>query len=176
MLKNLALLLFAIVLVGGLTGLLQRSVAATGDRTFGEHLDGLDPDTVDWSAKDRAYWESVLSPQQVKVCRDAGTERPGSGIYNKNKEPGVFVCSSCGLPLFDASTKFESGTGWPSFTAPIAEGAVRETTDLAYGMVRTEITCGRCGAHLGHVFEDGPAPTGKRYCINSVCLLHRAEG
>ena len=136
------------------------------------HLASLDADTVDWDVKDTAYWKSVLTDKQVKVCRDGGTEYAWTGAHNKNKEAGTFVCSSCGLALFTSETKFDSGTGWPSFYAPAAEGAVKELADHSLGMVRTEVKCGRCDAHLGHVFADGPKPTGQRYCINSVCLLH----
>ena len=173
--KNAFYALLALVLaIGVASGLMSPTVSASpADRTYGEHLTDLDEDAVTWSEKDRAYWMSVLSESQVKVCRDAGTERPFTGIYNDSKADGIFHCSSCGQALFSSKTKFDSGTGWPSFWAPVSTTAIAEHSDTAYGMVRTEIRCGRCDAHLGHVFNDGPRPTGKRYCINSVCLLHR---
>ncbi len=150
--------------------------AVAGDKlptTVAEsHLAALDAQTIDWTVKDTTYWKSVLTDKQVKVCREGGTEYAWTGAHNDNKAAGTFVCSSCGLALFDSQTKFDSGTGWPSFYAPASPEAVKSVSDTSLGMVRTEVTCGRCDAHLGHVFEDGPAPTGLRYCINSVCLLH----
>lgn len=115
-------------------------------------------------------WQKLLTPKEFYVCRQKGTERPFSGKYNDYKGSGVFVCKCCGNPLFDATTKFDSGTGWPSFYEPIHPQAVEEHRDLSHGMIRTEATCAKCGAHLGHVFPDGPKPTGLRYCINSVSL------
>ncbi|AJG15028.1 MULTISPECIES: peptide-methionine (R)-S-oxide reductase MsrB [Pseudomonas] len=115
-------------------------------------------------------WQSMLDPEQYQVCRLKGTERPFSGKYNSERRDGIYHCICCGLPLFDAQTKFDSGCGWPSFYAPIEEAAMIEIRDTSHGMIRTEVTCARCDAHLGHVFPDGPPPTGMRYCINSVCI------
>jgi|SRR5579884_1094193 len=115
-------------------------------------------------------WREKLTPEQYEVLRQKGTERAFTGKYAHSKEHGTYVCAGCGAPLFDSDTKFESGTGWPSFYQPISDEAVAMETDRSYGMVRTEVECASCGGHLGHVFEDGPRPTGLRYCINSASL------
>jgi peptide-methionine (R)-S-oxide reductase len=120
-------------------------------------------------AKTDEEWQRELSPDQYKVLRCHGTEPRGTSPLNKEKRPGTFRCAGCGEPLFSSDTKFESGTGWPSFYAPMAD-AVETTVDQSHGMVRTEVHCRRCGGHLGHVFDDGPQPTGERYCMNGLSL------
>jgi peptide-methionine (R)-S-oxide reductase len=114
-------------------------------------------------------WRRILTPEQFRVLRQHGTERAGSSPLDKEYGKGTYVCAGCNLPLFTAATKFNSGTGWPSFYAPIA-GAVGTTTDTSFFMTRVEVHCRRCGGHLGHVFDDGPKPTGKRYCMNGVAM------
>lgn len=118
----------------------------------------------------RARLISELTDEERHVLLEHGTEAPFCGSFLNEKRPGVFTCRLCGLPLFNGGTKFESGTGWPSFTRPFADGHLNYIRDTSYGMVRTEIVCSRCGSHQGHVFPDGPPPTGERYCINSVSL------
>lgn len=124
--------------------------------------------------KSAAEWKRTLSPEQFRVLRQHGTERPGSHAFNYEKGTGIFACAGCGQALFTSDTKYDSGSGWPSFFQPI-EGAVETTTDRSLGMVRTEAHCSKCGGHLGHVFPDGPRPTGERYCMNGVSLTFQPD-
>jgi len=117
-----------------------------------------------------AEWRERLTPEQYQILRQAGTERAFTGKYDKNYAPGEYTCAGCGAPLFTNDSKFNSGCGWPSFSAPAAAEAVEEFRDTSHGMVRTEVRCAKCEGHLGHVFNDGPAPTGLRYCMNSAAL------
>ena len=135
--------------------------------------------SFDLSPPTREQFDSLLadlSDEERHVLLEHGTEAPFCGVFLNEKRPGVFTCRLCGLPLFHGGTKFESGTGWPSFTQPFADGHLKYIRDTSYGMERVEIVCARCGSHQGHVFPDGPPPTGQRYCINSVSLAFTAEG
>ncbi len=155
-----------------LSGLLLCSTVAcgqTGSATTAESRPSL--------VKTEAQWKAQLSPEQFHVLREKGTERAFSGALVDNHQQGAYYCAACHQKLFSSDTKFESGTGWPSFWAPADKKAVAENVDTMYGMKRTEVVCGRCGGHLGHVFDDGPKPTGLRYCMNSVSLAFEpAEG
>lgn len=115
-------------------------------------------------------WKKELTPEQYEICINKGTEPPFSGKYCESKENGIYKCVCCGEPLFNSNTKFDSGSGWPSFWDPISEEQIEYISDTSFGMVRTEVNCKKCGAHLGHVFDDGPKPTSLRYCINSISL------
>ncbi len=117
-----------------------------------------------------AEWRARLSPEQYQILRHAGTERAFTGKYESNKAPGLYLCAGCGTPLFSSETKYNSGSGWPSYTAPVSDAAVDEHRDVSHGMVCTEVRCATCEGHLGHVFPDGPGPAGLRYCINSASL------
>lgn len=125
--------------------------------------------------KTDAEWKKVLTPEQYQILRKAGTERAFSGKTWNNHEKGIYKCAACGLPLFSSATKFESGTGWPSFWQPIDPAHVEEHSDWSFGMRRTEVVCARCGGHLGHVFDDGPKPTSLRYCMNSGAMEFEPE-
>ena len=125
---------------------------------------------TDKIVKSPQEWKEVLTPDQFEVCINKGTEPPFSGKYYKNKEKGIYKCVCCGETLFTSDTKYDSGSGWPSFWQPLSDEKIEYISDTAYGMIRTEVNCKKCGAHLGHVFDDGPKPTNLRYCINSISL------
>jgi peptide-methionine (R)-S-oxide reductase len=120
-------------------------------------------------------WKEQLSPEQYNICINKGTEPPFSGKYCESKENGIYKCTCCGEHLFNSNTKFDSGSGWPSFWEPVSEEKIENISDTSLGMVRTEVNCNKCGAHLGHVFDDGPKPTNLRYCINSISLFLKEE-
>ncbi len=154
-----------------MTGAAFGVLAATS--TFGEAETMTTTDTIDWAKLSDAEWRKRLTPTQYNVLRNHGTERPGSSPLNREKRKGTFACAGCDLPLFSSDAKFESGTGWPSFFQPLPD-AVGTNSDRSFFMTRTEVHCARCLGHLGHVFEDGPPPTGLRYCMNGVSLKFEA--
>ena len=135
--------------------------------SFNEQTPAMKADKIE---KTEAEWQKLLTPEQFQVLRKKGTERAGTGALLNNHEHGIYKCAACDLELFSSDAKFESGTGWPSYFQPIAPGKVTVATDSSHGMERDEVVCSRCGGHLGHVFDDGPPPTGLRYCMNSVSL------
>ncbi|MBW3545820.1 MAG: peptide-methionine (R)-S-oxide reductase MsrB [Bacteroidetes bacterium] len=148
------------------------TTAGTGEEPLPDELVmELNEQTLkDTVVKTEEEWRKILTPEEYRVLRNEGTEQPFANEYNKNKKKGIYACAACGNPMFTSETKFESGTGWPSFYAPISEKRVKEVDDRTLGMLRTEVECARCGSHIGHVFDDGPEPTGLRYCLNSVAL------
>ena len=140
-------------------------------KLFNSQGELVGPVEVERVVKSDEEWQAQLTAEQFQVARGKGTERPFCGTLLDNKKNGVYACVCCGLPLFSSNSKFDSGTGWPSFFSPVAEENITEHVDRAYGMIRTEILCARCDGHLGHVFDDGPRPTGLRYCVNSESLV-----
>jgi len=149
---------------------LSRMAVANEEGGIPEHLKDVNTDAIDWKKQTEEYWRTVLTPDQYSVCRGAATERPFSGKYCQTQSDGDYHCYCCGQKLFAGASKFDSGTGWPSFSDAAVPGSILELQDRSHGMIRTEVRCARCNAHLGHLFDDGPPPTGRRFCINSICL------
>ena len=164
------------LIIGLIAGSLSFSCAQQKQKA--EHINtqqaGM-PSSIERIVKSENEWKAELTPQQYYILREQGTEYAFTGKYWDNKEKGVYTCAACGLPLFGSETKFKSGTGWPSYYQPITPENVETETDRSYGMARVEVHCARCGGHLGHIFNDGPQPTGLRYCINSASLGFKKE-
>ncbi|MBI1268494.1 MAG: peptide-methionine (R)-S-oxide reductase MsrB [Cryomorphaceae bacterium] len=169
MIRNTTLSLFIAFALGACA---QKQTSADNNTASGS---ASGQNTIEKIEKSESEWKAILSPEVYHIMREQGTERAFTGPYVDNHEAGIYLCAACQLPLFDAATKFESGTGWPSFYAPINDQNVGEHTDSSYGMVRTEVVCNRCEGHLGHVFDDGPKPTGLRFCINGNALQFEHE-
>ncbi len=157
--RSLTLVFLAVVGMAGCGGERDLAMASKGEHAMNDGIQKSD-----------AEWREELTAEEYHVLREKGTERAFTGAYHDEKTPGVYKCAGCGEPLFSSEAKFDSGTGWPSYYQPVSDEAVMTETDTSYGMRRTEVMCRKCGGHLGHVFEDGPKPTGLRYCINSVSL------